>query len=243
MKNDDVPVRVELQDRNIKDLGGSEVEAWNDRIMRMVLSAMPMDHQDKVEAGKVGTAVFSGMLDLKAEDPIEGMLIAQLVIAHEGAMAMYQKAWAQPSEYFEARTKYLQLADKAQRTVVMLTERLDHHRGRGQQQITVKHVTVNADNAIVGNVEHHQGGGSKLKAKDQPMHSDMNEASRCGAKTRSGSFCRSPAMNNGRCRMHGGTSPGAPKGNKNALKHGWYTAEAIAMRQRLAELRRYAKQA
>ena len=22
--------------------------------------------------------------------------------------------------------------------------------------------------------------------------------------------------------MHGGPSPGAPKGNKNALKHGWY---------------------
>ena len=31
----------------------------------------------------------------------------------------------------------------------MLTERLDQHRGRGQQQITVKHVTVNADQAMV----------------------------------------------------------------------------------------------
>ncbi len=31
----------------------------------------------------------------------------------------------------------------------MLTERLDHHRGRGQQQIVVKHVTVNADQAMV----------------------------------------------------------------------------------------------
>jgi hypothetical protein len=31
----------------------------------------------------------------------------------------------------------------------MLTERLDQHRGRGQQQITVKHVTVNADQALV----------------------------------------------------------------------------------------------
>jgi hypothetical protein len=30
-----------------------------------------------------------------------------------------------------------------------LTERLDQHRGRGQQQITVKHVTVNADEAVV----------------------------------------------------------------------------------------------
>ena len=53
---------------------------------------------------------------------------------------------------FEGRTKYLQLADKAARTVVLLTERLDHHRGRGQQQITVKHVTTNnvtADQAII----------------------------------------------------------------------------------------------
>jgi hypothetical protein len=31
----------------------------------------------------------------------------------------------------------------------MLTERLNHHRGRGQQQIVVKHVTVNADQAVV----------------------------------------------------------------------------------------------
>jgi hypothetical protein len=34
----------------------------------------------------------------------------------------------------------------------MLTERLDQHRGRGQQQITVKHVTTNnvtADQAII----------------------------------------------------------------------------------------------
>ncbi len=36
---------------------------------------------------------------------------------------------------------------------------------------------------------------------------------------------------------------GRSKGNKNALRHGWYTAEAIAMRQVLASLRRYAKQA
>jgi hypothetical protein len=30
-----------------------------------------------------------------------------------------------------------------------LTERLDQHRGGGKQQITVKHVTVNADQAVV----------------------------------------------------------------------------------------------
>jgi hypothetical protein len=64
----------------------------------------------------------------------------------------------------------------------------------------------------------------------------MRQASRCRARTRRGSPCQSPAMPNGRCRMHGGSSPDAPVGNKNALKHGRYTAEAIALRRRLAEL-------
>jgi ABC-type amino acid transport substrate-binding protein len=65
-----------------------------------------------------------------------------------------------------------------------------------------------------------------------PMHLSR----RCGARTRSGSRCRSAAMPNGRCRMHGGMSPGAPKGNKNAFKHGHYTAEAIATRREIAKL-------
>ena len=59
----------------------------------------------------------------------------------------------------------------------------------------------------------------------------MHLSPRCGAQTRRGTPCQSPAMTNGRCRMHGGKSPGAPKGNKNAFKHGRYSAEAIAMRK------------
>jgi hypothetical protein len=51
-----------------------------------------------------------------------------------------------------------------------------------------------------------------------------------------GKPCQSPAMPNGRCRMHGGLSPGAPKGNKNGLKHGRYSAEAIARRRKISEL-------
>ncbi len=38
--------------------------------------------------------------------------------------------------------------------------------------------------------------------------------------------------------MHGGKSPGAPIGNSNALKHGLYSAEAIARRRELAALAR-----
>jgi uncharacterized protein YjcR len=45
-------------------------------------------------------------------------------------------------------------------------------------------------------------------------------------------------MPTGRCRMHGGANPGAPKGNRNAFKHGRYSAEAITSRREVAELLR-----
>jgi len=89
------------------------------------------------------------MIDMGSADPVEGMLIGQMIAAHEAAMNLYRLGWLYIEKYFEAGTKYLQLADKAARTVVTLSERLDQHRGRGQQQITVKHVTVNADQAVV----------------------------------------------------------------------------------------------
>jgi len=69
----------------------------------------------------------------------------------------------------------------------------------------------------------------------------MHRSPRCGARTRNRKSCQAPAMPNGRCRMHGGLSPGAPKGNKNALKHGHYTAEAIARRRQISELLRTMK--
>jgi hypothetical protein len=107
-------------------------------------------------------------MDLKPKDPIEGMLMSQIMVAHEAALDMYRRAWSQPSEYFEARCRYFQMADKAQRTLAILTERLDRHRGAGQQLITVKHVTVNADNAIVGDVNQVPGAGAAAEIKEQP---------------------------------------------------------------------------
>ena len=61
---------------------------------------------------------------------------------------------------------------------------------------------------------------------------------RCGAKTRKGTSCRSPAVaGKKRCRMHcGAVGSGAPKGNNNALKHGRYSKDAIAARRNLRDL-------
>jgi hypothetical protein len=61
----------------------------------------------------------------------------------------------------------------------------------------------------------------------------MLSSPRCGATTRAGRPCRSPAVRGKRrCRMHGGApGSGAPKGNQNALKHGVFTKDAIAERR------------
>jgi uncharacterized protein YjcR len=68
------------------------------------------------------------------------------------------------------------------------------------------------------------------------MQFPLHRALKCRARTRSGQPCQAPAMPNGRCRMHGGTSPGAPKGNKNAFKHGRYSAEENANRREITAL-------
>jgi hypothetical protein len=61
---------------------------------------------------------------------------------------------------------------------------------------------------------------------------------------RSGKPCRSPAVDGKkRCRRHGGApGSGAPRGSKNAVKHGLYTREAIAQRRQLAELIRQSRE-
>jgi hypothetical protein len=67
---------------------------------------------------------------------------------------------------------------------------------------------------------------------------NLVSAPRCGAKTRAGTPCQCPAIRGRkRCRLHGGLSPGAPKGIGNGnYKNGTWTAEAIEERSWLRSL-------
>jgi hypothetical protein len=88
----------------------------------------------------------------------------------------------------------------------------------------------------------------EIKNSDNPPHAkrgwlknnntpgDFFTAPRCGARTRRETPCRAPAMKNGRCRMHGGMSPGGPVGNQHALKHGLRTQKAILERRAITQL-------
>src|SRR5262249_12882148 len=63
-------------------------------------------------------------------------------------------------------------------------------------------------------------------------------ARQCGARTKSGRPCRSPATKKGRCRLHGGArGSGAPPGKRNGqYRHGERTKGAIAERQKFSTL-------
>ena len=163
-----------------KLLGGGKMDEWNKRLSDITVNALPIAHSKNKDAiTEACLAVSYGVMDMAPADPVEGILIAQLMAANEAALAMYQKGWSQPPEFFQARTKYLQLADKATRTVMMLTERLDHHRSRGQQQITVKHVITNnvtADQAIIAESVT-TGGAARGNVASPPLLAASSEIS------------------------------------------------------------------
>ena len=70
----------------------------------------------------------------------------------------------------------------------------------------------------------------------QPV-AQMNDAPRCGARTRSGTPCLCRAMQNGKCRIHGGLSPGAPRGIANGnYRDGFWTREAVEERKFIRSL-------
>jgi hypothetical protein len=68
----------------------------------------------------------------------------------------------------------------------------------------------------------------------------MQQAKRCGARTRAGGTCEAPAVRGAaRCRMHGGKGSGAPKGNRNALRQGLYTKQVLAREAKVRDLGRW----
>jgi glucans biosynthesis protein len=69
---------------------------------------------------------------------------------------------------------------------------------------------------------------------------NLSRAPRCGALTRAGAACQRPVIRGRkRCRLHGGLSPGAPRGRKNGnFRNGSWTADAIEERKWLRSLMR-----
>jgi hypothetical protein len=232
-----------LHEGKLKMVGGSKSDDWNNVLANETLQTLWTKHSVGDARDRQLAAALAGLVGICPQDELEGMMAAQLIGWHHAAMECYRRAML-PEQTFEGRRESLSQANKLSRTHVLLVEALNRHRGKGQQRVVVEHVNVHAGGqAIVGNVGT-PGGGISRNQRDSLMKSKlpMHLSPRCGARTKSsGKPCQSAGMKNGRCRMHGGKSPGAPMGNRNALKHGRYTAKALAGRQELSRALRLMK--
>jgi len=151
----------------LKPIGGSKADDWNEIVASQAMSTL-WKSSDPATNVKREQGVLVGMICMKPQDELEGMLIAQMVGAHNAAMECHRRAML-PEQPFVGRSEALTQANKLSRTFATLLEALNRHRGKGQQKVTVEHVHVHAGGqAVVGVVETQPGAGGLKKLEDQP---------------------------------------------------------------------------
>jgi hypothetical protein len=151
----------------LKSIGGSISDAWNNLLANQVLSCVPTKYSDERPKAAQLEGTIAALVGIGPQNELEGMIAAQLLASHNAAMDCYRRAMLS-EQTIEARGENLGQANKLSRTFSTLLEALNRHRGKGQQKVTVEHVHVHAGGqAVVGLVEPPRGRGQE-NTKDQP---------------------------------------------------------------------------
>jgi hypothetical protein len=152
---------------SLKHLGGSQSDHWNNILANQAIGSLWLKNSDENTRDRQYSATVAGLFGIGPRDELEGMIAAQLIAAHNAAMECYRRAML-GEQTFEGRRENLSQANKLSRSYAVLLEALNHHRGKGQQRVTVEHVHVHSGGqAVVGMVET-PGGGDHPKPEEQP---------------------------------------------------------------------------
>ena len=91
--------------------------------LRKDRAQLSLDGQPRRSYGLVATwsECQQALVNINPADPVEGMLAVQIIAAHETALSLRRRAW-QPEQSFVVQTRFLELADKAARTLAVLIE-------------------------------------------------------------------------------------------------------------------------
>lgn len=145
------------QDKPRHSIGGSHETAVRDQIVKEVCDSLWLKYASEDEKLQKAKATMFQLGAFDANCELEGMLAAQMVAAYNASMECFRRAML-PDQTFEGRNQNLNYASKMTRTYALLLDTLNKHRGKGQQKMTVEHVTVNnGGQAIVGSVESRKG--------------------------------------------------------------------------------------
>jgi hypothetical protein len=103
--------------------------------------------------------------DMKLKGPVERMLGAQMIAVHEAAMECLRRGMV-PGQTFESRGLNFSTTAKFMKLFERQVAALYKHRGKGQQNVVVKHVHVGpGGQAVVGNVATE----NKLRSQVAPL--------------------------------------------------------------------------
>lgn len=119
------------------------------RLTAQVVNAAPAWLLSKPENHNAALAMLNG---IRPKNELEGMIGVQMVASHNLAMEFLRRAVGK-DQTSEGTDLNLNRATKLLRSFTTQLEALNRLRGRGQQRITVEHVTVHdGGQAIVGNI-------------------------------------------------------------------------------------------
>ncbi len=197
-----------------------------DGLMSQLVNAGTQGKKADARGPNFMLAVIKG---IEPRDEVEAMLAAQMAAVHMASMTFARRlAHVENIPQQDAAERAF---NKLVRTFAMQVEALKRYRTGGEQKVTVQHVNVSeGGQAIVGNVS--QGRGAEEKGRNNPMKSrdalPMHVSPRCKATSkRTGVQCQAPAVKGHKvCRFHG-AGGGAPKGNRNAWRHGKYSRKNL----------------
>src|ERR687898_2185010 len=95
----------------LRALGGGKHDEWNQGLTAQLAGALPEARGSITAAIVEGSlGALTGQIGIDPQDPVEGMLSAQMIAANAAALNLYRRARV-PGQRFEAHTKELSPAE------------------------------------------------------------------------------------------------------------------------------------
>ncbi len=167
--NETNPMSVMIEQSDWIEAAGTNDPVLARRLVYQVFETlwMPAELSEEERSQRVRAAI-AAMRGIKPQDEVEGMLAALMVATHAAAMDCLRLSMIQ-GQTFKGRDNNLRHAAKLMSIFTKQLETLNRNRGKGQQKMTIEHVTVEpGGQAMVGQFEAGAKRPKKRKSKQSP---------------------------------------------------------------------------
>ena len=155
------PREVQVSKEGMQAATGSPSIAFQSELLNQVMvSVWAPEWKSVEEKAQAMQAAYDALQRIAPRSELEGMLATQMIATQNAAIECLRRAMTE-GQTLAGRDQNLKHATKLLGTYERQLAALDKHRGKGQQKITVEHLTVQAGGqAIVGNVGVGASGGT-----------------------------------------------------------------------------------